>query len=369
VLRVLHVASHDINVGDGALNAVIRERVSALAGTPVDFRLVDISTDPLDLTAEDVDAFDLVIVGGGGSISNDARSARNGIALPMEPEEYARSKTRFAFVGLGHNMFAGDDCEFRDALTTLIGRAAERGDPFSVRNDGSLDRLRRDLGADVAATVHEVPDPGALFDAPPLPPETVRDRPYALIQLAGDRKGDRIGPHAEHQSRFIDAMAGHALRLWRDHGLDILIAPHIFLDARLSTALLTTLYARARPGGRDRPFRMGGTPHPMHARRFFGSYAAAELVIGMRGHAVICGVGLGRPVVALSTHPKLAGFMSACDLDPWTVVPSDALEAHLDRASGSLLGTGRAEYDSRREAATRDFGARLDALLMDALAR
>jgi len=35
----------------------------------------------------------------------------------------------------------------------------------------------------------------------------------------------------------------------------------------------------------------------------------------MRGHAVICSVGLGTPIIALSSHPKVRGFMESIGLD------------------------------------------------------
>jgi polysaccharide pyruvyl transferase WcaK-like protein len=374
-LKILHLASHEINPGDGALNLVIRERLSALADTEVEFTLRDVIVDRRPLTANDLDPFDLVVVGGGGFINNSDRAAQTGTELPIALAEYRRAKPRFAFVALGHNLFASQHYRHAKALSQLLAIAAERGDPFSVRNDGSLARMRSALG-EACAGLAEVPDPGFFIGSPLRPPLEASTRPYALLQVAGDSLWLRLGGGQMRRvlTRFsscaldglAERLAQWGLRCWRDCGLDILVAPHLRLDVSLASAVLNHLYAGAGHAADHRPFRMVGTPYAAHARAYFSAYSAASLVVGMRGHAVICGVGLRRPVIALSTHPKIAGFMDDCGLKDWTVPLSHDMVDDLEQRSRALLKSSDS-YFQRRDVATADFSDRLDRFLLRAV--
>jgi len=378
-LKVLHLASHEINVGDGALNSAIRDRLTHLWGSEIDFTLGDVAVDRPELTAAQANEYDLVIVGGGGSISNGPFAAQNGTAMPMTIEEYSRSTTPFAFVGLGHNVFEGDPYRHGKALTQLLLEAAQRRDPFSVRNDGSLARLHRDLG-DVADTVVEIPDPGFFVDAPSRHPTEASARPYALIQVAGDSLARRVGlgrtqrilmklGKKDPTRAITDGIIDFAMRLWQSHRLDIMVAPHIPQDVTMSATIVRELYRRAGKAGAHRPFRLMGTPHPLHAKSFFGAYSAAELIVGMRGHSVICGVGLRRPTIALSTHPKVIGFMEECGVGQWSATIGKTMSGELFRLADGVLSDNGAAYFAARDPAVATFSDRFDDFLRKALDR
>ncbi|HUO88353.1 MAG TPA: polysaccharide pyruvyl transferase family protein [Rhizomicrobium sp.] len=376
--KVLHIASHGLNVGDGALNGVIRERLCRLSPEPLAFTSLDAVLDPKALAASDADAFDLVLVGGGGAINNNLRATRLGLELPMTLAEYRRSRTPFAFVALGHNLFPGEKARHAGALGALMKAAGERGDPFSVRNDGSLARLHRDIG-DAARTAVEIPDPGFFVAPEPVRPVEAGERPYMVLQVAADRLPARLGAGPLERALWpvwrpgfaalADALADFALDAWRAFGFDVLVAPHIPADVELGAAVVERLYRRAGAAAAERPFRLMGTPHPSQAARFFAAYGAAELVVGMRGHAAICAVGLGRPFVALASHPKITGFMESCGLGEWCVPADGDIAGDLASKTRALLDGGLATYGTQRDARTAGFGTRLDAFLGAALAR
>jgi hypothetical protein len=379
---VLHVASHVTNVGDGALNSVIRARLSALADEPLEITLEDVVLRPRNLLASDVDEFDLVVVGGGGAISSGASNDLSGLALPMAVDEMEASRVPFAFVALGHNLFYGDELRAPDLLRWTLAWSAQRGHPFSVRNDGSGARMQADFGAD-ADHIVEVPDPGMFVPPSPVVPAEVGQDDFVLLQVASDRLDDRLlgasrgsgrraerrGAGARRHKQFVDAMVAWCRSSAQAHDVDVVLAPHIPTDVALVSEILDGCYAKgSRAGFAHRPFRLLGTPHPRNALHYFGHYAAARAVVGMRGHAVICGVGLGRPVVALSTHPKVRGFMEACDLDPWVIEPGPDLAMDLTAAVDPLIAGATEDYDRRRNAATGTLSEQLDDLLRAALA-
>ncbi len=382
--RVLHVASHQTNVGDGAVNTVIAERVHALADRPVEIVRADVVVDRTMLSASDVDGFDLVLVGGGGAISAGASNDGCGLALPMTNAELERSSTRFAFVALGHNAFEGESLRDASRLARTLRWAADRGHRFSVRNDGSLGRLRRDVGPAADAVV-EVPDPGFFISSTPaVPVESGRDD-YVVLQVAGDSIGRRFpsvvperilartdGSGLERVlHRRLDALLGSLERYARwlvdEYDVDVLITPHVPADVVLTAALVRRLSTGVnKQRYRRRPFRLVGLPHPRRAREHFGTTASARLVVGMRGHAVTCSLGLGRPTIALSTHPKVAGVMRWCGLSDRTVVPGPDLFGALTASTPAALEDGDrlADLDGRLDRCRAD---QLDVLLRESL--
>jgi polysaccharide pyruvyl transferase WcaK-like protein len=58
----------------------------------------------------------------------------------------------------------------------------------------------------------------------------------------------------------------------------------------------------------------------------------------MRGHSVICAVGAGTPVVGLSSHDKVGGFLAEVGLADWAVdLDAGRAVARLDaRVRGAL---------------------------------
>lgn len=374
-MRILHIASHEINVGDGALNAAIRQRFLA-NHQEIKFELSDVAVHRKELTAQDLDQLDLVIVGGGGAISNSCFAARTGLPMPLSFEAYEATRTPFAFIGVGHNIFAGQRLRHAVALRQTLELVQAKGDLFSVRNDGSRVRLIRDIGP-AAEFVTEIPDPGFFVDASTRRPPETGCRPFALIQVAGDAINDRLQPGRlaqligklkikDPKTLLVEEIAKTALHLWQVHGLDILLAPHIQHDVPLCSDIMQRLYSLAGRKALHRPFRVGGMPHPSHSREFFGAYRTARLIVGMRGHAVICGIGLRRPTIALSSHPKVAEFLTSCDLSAWSVPMSELSSGLLTQRCDSLLDDDTA-YFAARDTATARFDQVFDDFVAETL--
>ena len=52
-------------------------------------------------------------------------------------------------------------------------------------------------------------------------------------------------------------------------------------------------------------------------------YKYAEFVIGMRGHAQICPIGLGVPIISLISHAKHTGLLDRLGLPPYMAKVSE----------------------------------------------
>jgi polysaccharide pyruvyl transferase WcaK-like protein len=339
---ILHVASHEINVGDGALIGGIRQAIREIAGFVPRYRPMEMTDFPArsgEVSPESLDAAsaDLILVGGGGSIDGRPSHSRSGMAFPLSGDEVRRLRTPLAYVALGVNMLPGERLHHSDRLADVLRACRDRGIPFSVRNDGSLARLRDAVG-DAADAVVEVPDPGFFVevDADRVIPSMSGHRPTVLVQVAGDHLDKRLGSKPHNGSRATNRWSWRRIRRsdtidqfladlaelvqWLVVELDaeVLLAPHTLRDVPVAGQLV----ARLQPGVCRRRVRVLGIAHAAHAPQYFAAYAKADLVVGMRGHSVICAVGLRRPCVALATHAKVTGFMQSCALGDWSISPS-----------------------------------------------
>jgi polysaccharide pyruvyl transferase WcaK-like protein len=198
-----------------------------------------------------------------------------------------------------------------DKLEEFILLCKSRGFPFSVRRDGSWERLSRELSKTAMSYIQKIPDPGffvpVTHDHNAI--EYVNDgRRNIILQIALDAYSHRFGgeeDHEENMENFTRIIQGYASSIIRDLGANIIFAVHTLAD----TIALVHLFSDISNEVVRFNFRATSLGHPLNASAFYKTYAASDLVVGMRGHSVICGTGLGIPTIAISTHDKIAGFM------------------------------------------------------------
>lgn len=55
----------------------------------------------------------------------------------------------------------------------------------------------------------------------------------------------------------------------------------------------------------------------------------SSVVVGMRGHSIICSTGLKKPTIAISNHPKVVDYMKLHGLDNYCISSHDGLGEKL----------------------------------------
>lgn len=380
-LRVLHVATHGHNIGDGALVAGMHATLAEDLGTTLQVTPLDVLGCKLRgrrdmLTVDEAwelrGRIDLVLVGGGGLIEGGKGNYLSGLNFNFDPALIDRLDVPWVFYALGFNQFRHTYFFHRRRLLEVLQRSARHGVLFSVRNDGSRQRLERLLGHQ--PHVVSIPDPGLYVPTRARRlPELAAGRPNLLVQLAGDRSSERLGGATRRLARTLrgrDPLRNLA-RVLTDlvdrRGVHLLLCPHLLADVSVLGAFLEALPRRvARESCTLGPVFNGAQAAP----DFFEAYRQADLVIGMRGHSAICAVGLGTPFIGLGSHDKVEGFLSEVGL-PGRCVDLEAdptlsaLPALLERAL-SDLPTARASIEALRPGLrqqTRDFHGRIAGLL------
>ena len=329
-LRIVHVASHHINVGDGAITSGIRRVIGEIFPNPVQYvnlDIVDFGYFGSEIPPELINSYepDFVLVGGGGTIDGHQMRTLNGTAFTMSMEGIDKLDAPIGFVGLGHNQYRHQEFFNIDVLDRFLDFCYDRDIPFSVRDDGSFGRLSRMLlRDDIGDLISVVPDPGFFVEASeniPSPVFPLHDAPRVVVQLAVDAYKHRFGgdntDYEKNSLDFINRMSTYVGYLIDMHGASVALATHTLSDLEAALLVLRNIDRKKS----RMHVRITGVYHPVYAPMFFKTYAEADLVVGMRGHSVICAAGLGTPVIPISTHDKISGFSGQAGLSQWTLEP------------------------------------------------
>ena len=361
---IVHIAMHTTNIGDGALVRGIQHTLPKDLETGI--RFIDhcitdfLKYDKLKFDDQYVEWLNnnanLLLIGGGGLISE-----KNYLPTILPPQILSKLKLPIVVYAVGHNLFDGERLKNSDGLSALIGQIRELGGLFSVRNDGSLERLKRDIGASAAQSVREVPDPGVFVPVEAmLHPQIRPGRRNVVLQFAGDKLANRLGEcdtekpadgwfplqkkskqRHEKSSRqrdlFWAKIASVCNKLTRQHNVNFFIAPHVHSDLAVTESFVSA--TRHTPDFEGSRLEVSGVFRgATSAPAYFDLYRQADFVVGMRGHSIIVAVGIGTPCVAIVSHPKVEGFLKDCGLEEWSAhVADENIEDSLSEKIGRLI--------------------------------
>lgn len=351
-VRVLHVASFQGNLGDSAMHdGAYRTRGAdcprPFAHTPLEVRdFFHWGKRRFDEAFVDyLNTFDLAIFGGLVGFELWRDDTISGMRFDIAPELLTRIRIPVLFHGLGCDATRGMMREStRSRCRRFLDIAYESDFRFSLRNDGSRDILRENLGADYIDVMPVIAD-GGLF-ADPQPARTASlypARKLVAINLAGDMADVRFSTKASSsvgtrssQDAFVREICGLTCALLEaEAGVRVVFVPHLHADLGLIVKVLEGLpdeYRRRHVS--VAPCLNGGDSW----FEIFDIYRQANLVIGMRFHACVVAVGQGTPTLGISTHHKVQGFFTGLQR------PGDALSLdteewsqHLTRRALELL--------------------------------
>ncbi|RJQ47416.1 MAG: hypothetical protein C4538_05205 [Nitrospiraceae bacterium] len=345
MIKIWHLATHSTNIGDAALIYGMHTTMREDWRRPVEF-----ISDPLmdydnywgknkfdSLFVERVNSeCDLLLIGGGGMMDGGRKDYNTGMAFNIPLDLLKSIRTPVVFYALGHNLFPNQKYRHSQKLLQSIRAiTSSKSMIFSVRNDGTLGRLR-DMLNDPLDAVVEIPDPGLYVPVS----DTIHhvfmpDRFNILIQLAGDNPFNRFNCHLwrhiplasqailrRRMRSFFSRIGKMLQKIDDEYPVNFVLCPHLVRDFSVMgefVASLPTGFTRFRFNASETLRGVDSAPF------FFDLYKKADLVIGMRGHSVVCSVGTGTPVIALSTHDKIKGFMDKVGLSHRTVEISDPL--------------------------------------------
>lgn len=312
-LNVLHLASFSGNIGDNANHAGAREQFSK--NLSYDFQYTELEIREFYWKQRFFDEefisyanqFDLLLIGGGNYFELWVENSRTGCSIDLPPFLLEQLTCAVLFYGLGVDAGQGvpDIClsrfkAFYDAVLT-------RDNCFvAVRNDGAIDTLRRYVGDHYADATVAVPDGGFFVNPPMMVHAELQNHPRNIsINLAGDMLETRFSGIDGYCSptEFYKEFA-HALEilLAQHKDLGVVFVPHIFRDLVPIHDIIDLLPDHVRRRNVSVAPYLTGT---CGAEKIFSLYRQSNVTLGMRFHANVCALGMGKPTVGLSCYPQI----------------------------------------------------------------
>lgn len=248
--------------------------------------------------------FDLLVIGGGGIIHGSHWP--NGWFWLIDRDLIKEISIPFIVYGVGYNYW--EDERIPDRALVHLKETYNYSAFFSVRNDGSGNRIQQQLGINPKI----IPDPGFHVN---LNPKQIRvvTKPYVVIQLANDKPINRFGS-LEKRERFIQQM--RRITSFLSVRYTLVFAPHVYDDVWLSQQI-----AKDIDNTEIWDFSYFAFDHVEDSLTY---YEHAEFVIAMRGHGQIVPIAYNTPVIALENHPKHRGLMEELNLLQYNVKVDDA---------------------------------------------
>lgn len=302
-MKIAHIFAHAAtNLGDIYLKEATQQAfATAFPGsifTAVETRKIYAQRD-----VDELNAHDLVVLGGGGlllrdTFPNDVSDWQWGCSVEL----MERIHVPLAVYAIGYNRFRGQEDFARPLFPQHMEALVRKAMFFSARNTGSVEAIRRYVPDALSERVVLNHCPSMLF------PRAVMDRPVGTARVGLLLAGDRLHLRHGQQDRFarrvatlmkalsrsseIFVVAHQPHDLWyMDHMEDV---PHTFVDL------------------------IGKSPAEAAAL-----YSHLDVMIGDRGHAQMIPFALGCRIVSLVSHDKLQWFLDDMGLPEFGVDEGD----------------------------------------------
>lgn len=363
--RIWHLATHTTNVGDGALVSGIQSTLRQDWPAAIEFINDDLmgysdywghKNFDLDFVNRVNAESNMLLIGGGGMLDGGRKKGHTGMAFNLPLHLWDKITVPMVFYAVGYNLFDGQYYWHNKKLKKVLEYISQRDDIiFSVRNDGSLERLTDAVG-DIRGIVSEIPDPGLYVPSGNSVCCAIqKDHINIVLQLAGDNIYNRFKLDFYKRIPLIGEIIlnrklhgkfhslGRMFEALREkYNFNLILCPHLVRDFYIFDKFVTANSPKFT--------RFHCTASPVlkgvdGSRVFFDLYRQADLVIGMRGHSVICAVGTSTPVIGLSSHQKIEGFLNKMGLGDSSV----SFEGDFTKQLKSLVISKLENLESQRE--------------------
>lgn len=350
-MKVLHSYCLNYNIGDYALGIGVKNLLRKYLEIDL---IAETNIQGQYFTQYYIDEvvnkkYDLLVIGGGGLI--DGAHWPNGWFWLIDKELISSIRIPFIVYGVGVNYFEKE--QIPEKAISHLRETYERAAFFSVRNDGSYDRIANLVGINPRI----VPDPGFHVGLNRDYRRIIRN-PYVIIQVAND-KTDKRYSNEHSKEEFIISMRRIVSQISTSY--HILMAPHVYDDIVLSQEII-----RGIPNCSIWNF---GNIAFDNIDIAISYYKYASFVLSMRGHGQIIPLSFNVPVIALCNHPKHQSLMINMGLSKYALLIKengfekrtldlideicnnyDNLVSYLKRKNEEFSGESKEAFDQIRKA-------------------
>lgn len=308
-MRILHVASFSGNQGDivnhrGFMNWFNHRILVTKEWHRLEIR--DIYQGLKSFKEEVIkkaNEYDLIVIGGGNYFETWPKNYWSGTSIDLNPDSFNGVRTPFFFNALGVDTGQGISTNAATNFGSLMSTILQRDENlFTVRNDGSLFRLHKDLKI-FDQKIIQIPDAGFYQDFS----EDNEDKPDTLVvNVAGDMQHIRFKSNNGSPEKFVKLMALFLNRIQDKYRFDkIIFTLHVIGDLPIINAIIEQLNENTRR------HTLGLSSYGMdtaNTEEILKVYKSARLVIAQRFHANVLALAFRTPVIAIENYPQIRGL-------------------------------------------------------------
>ena len=360
---ILHVASFIGNVGDNASHAGFYTILDELLGS-YQVKQVEIRTFYLNYKGSDkktfdkhfiayANSFDLVIFGGGGFLDYWIPGSPTGTSIGIEPGLVKKLKTLTLITSMGSlpkkEIPEGNIDKYRSFLDNVFNSDNIK---IAVRNDGSRQAIRNDIGNTYADRISEVVDSGFFYTTKEFHDKLIKHN-YIAINVATDQvellEKANVNFSDEHfykeLGRLINAII-HRL------GKHVVLVPHLYGDLTAINRILVGL--------NDYDLRNYVTVGPCvqgdrGADFIFSLYKNSDGVIANRLHGNVCSLSMGKNVIGLPVLGRVKSIHESVDSKQFVSVYDQFSEAIIEKLKIAEMDSAVKNAIAKRKIETIDF--------------
>ena len=372
--RLIHLANfNSTNIGNGALASGLESTLDEDVTFSVQWQREawdDYTFRKLDFDAAFVDKVnesDGLIVGGAVTFNGRDYNDRTGTRFELPFELWDKIKKPIVFYGLSYRHWPGQTYHHADKLKKTIERIlASKNMVLALRNDGTKQWLKGITQID-SDDILEVPDSAVFVCASQSEyPEIMDGVRNVIVSFNDEDAVHRYAGSGYTREAVVEAIVVVLEKLAERFPINIILIPHYFDDFRMMSAFID----RIKPRLAHQNMMTTGLCRVKDTAYFYGRYMKADLAISMRVHSMSPCIGLGVPMVALTTQDRMSDFITRLDLQDQAVDAFDADVASklyekalytLEHGDEVRQAFARARANLREQ--TRAFHHRLNTLL------
>lgn len=324
-IKILHVASYTGNIGDNASHIGLTNILHRILEDDFEIERLEIRRFYKSYSLPDKLSFDkdfveyankkdLLIVGGGGFFDYWVPNSRTGTTIDISEAALSKLSVPSLFVSVGsmpHQLVPeGNIDKYHRFLQQLSNKKNVR---VAVRNDGSKQEIHRLFAGEFDGWINEILDNAFFYEPDPTVSCPLSPKPYIAVNTTLDQLSmhNKIIGKIDYDS-FKKEFVSLLQRIIDQTDYNIVFVPHIFKDLQAFREILQGIndfYIRSRVI--VAPYVQG----EYGCNLLMSVYNNASAVVGMRFHANVCPVAMGKKVIGLAALDRIIHMYKSIERD------------------------------------------------------
>ncbi|WP_340642253.1 polysaccharide pyruvyl transferase family protein [Photobacterium damselae] len=305
--KILHIAAFQGNIGDNASHIGFSNILDLLDIHSVVDR-IEIRKTYNNYTEDDkiifddkfvelANNYDFVVFGGGGFLDYWVDGSVNGTTINIRNDILSKIRSRILITSIGSNPHREVPVENLKKYKNFLDYVRTNDNiKIALRNDGSEESIKKDLGEEYLSIFNSVLDHGFFYELEKTPFSIEEE--YAAINITADQiEMYSNGKKLDNKSRYLNEMRDLILDIIELKKLKVIFVPHIFSDINAISELLSIIPDRYKRSEISiAPLYQGdvGTNY------IFNIYQNSKFTIASRYHANVCVLNSDSNVIGLS---------------------------------------------------------------------